>query len=477
MGLGNTQKWEKSSLSFNAAYINLEPYQKVIQQNVTWHKPYQSLSGETVYRYKFANGLFKAYAAFDHADFSLDQDDINQPEPVRTAITNNNLYVNTSYNGILGNQWAITTGMSYGYSHNAIGLNRNEVTNGEHSSHLKLKLRKKITNRFKLSFGADYFLTDFNEMYKEPQEFEFKSGYNNNIAAAYAEADIFFSKKLALKAGVRSSHSAMVGTTTIEPRAAFAYKSGSNSQISLAYGNFYQTPGQDYLKYYNNPNYEKTAHYIFNYLYNTDSYTLRAEAYYKDYGSLVKYDTGTAQYNSDFSNTGIGYAKGIDVFWRDNKSFKNMEYWVSYSFIDSERDYRNYEYGATPSYIAKHNFSLVTKYWIQSLRSQLGVTYTYNSGRPYNNPNESAFMNGKTKSYNNLSLSWAWLVSQQKILYLSVSNIAGSDNIFGYNYASTPGPDGTFARQPITQAADRFVFIGFFWTISDNKKTNQLQNL
>jgi hypothetical protein len=154
-----------------------------------------------------------------------------------------------------------------------------------------------------------------------------------------------------------------------------------------------------------------------------------------------------------------------------------MEYWVSYSFIDSERDYRNYEYGVTPSYIAKHNFSLVTKYWIQSLRSQLGVTYTYNSGRPYNNPNESAFMNGKTKSYNNLSLSWAWLVSQQKILYLSVSNIAGSDNIFGYNYANTPGPDGTFARQPITQAADRFVFIGFFWTISDNKKTNQLQNL
>jgi outer membrane receptor for ferrienterochelin and colicin len=477
LGLGNTQKWEKSSLSFNAAYINLEPYQHVIQQNVTWHKPYQSLSGETVYRYKFANGLFKAYAAFDNADFSLDQDDINQPEPVRTAITNNNLYVNTSYNGILGNQWAITTGMSYGYSHNAIGLNSNEVTNGEHSSHLKLKLRKKITNRFKLSFGADYFLTDFNEMYKEPEEFEFKSGYNNNIAAAYAEADIFFSKKLALKAGVRSSHSAMVGTTTIEPRAAFAYKSGSNSQISLAYGNFYQTPGQDYLKYYNNPNYEKTAHYIFNYLYNTDSYTLRAEAYYKDYGSLVKYDTGSAQYNSNFSNTGIGYAKGIDVFWRDNKSFKNMEYWVSYSFIDSERDYRNYEYGVTPSYIAKHNFSLVTKYWIQSLRSQLGVTYTYNSGRPYNNPNESAFMNGKTKSYNNLSLSWAWLVSQQKILYLSVSNIAGSDNIFGYNYANTPGPDGTFARQPITQAADRFVFIGFFWTISDNKKTNQLQNL
>ena len=154
-----------------------------------------------------------------------------------------------------------------------------------------------------------------------------------------------------------------------------------------------------------------------------------------------------------------------------------LEYWVSYSYIDTERDYRNYEYSVTPSYVATHNFSIVGKYWINSLRSQLGVTHTFNSGRPYDNPNETAFMNGKTKSYNNLSLSWAWMMSQQKILYFSVSNVTGSDNVFGYTYANTPNDEGFYPRQAITQPADRFFFIGFFWTISDDKSKNQLDNL
>ena len=477
LGLGNTQKWEKSSLSFNMAYINLEPYQWLIPQNVSWNKPYQSLSGETVYRYKFANGLLKTYVAFDHADFSINQKDINYTEPIRTDITNDNLYVNSSYNGVLGNTWSIHTGFSYGYSHNDIGINENNITNGEHSSHIKLRLKKTITNRFKLTFGSDYFITDFNEDYKEPTGFSYNNGYTNSIAALYAETDIFFSKNLALKAGVRSSNSSILGETSFEPRAALAYKVGKKGQFSVAYGDFYQTPKQDYLKYYKNFEYEKTAHYIANYMYNHNGRTFRAEAYYKDYADLVKYDTDMAQFDSQFNNNGSGYAQGLDLFWRDNKTVKNTEYWVSYSYIDSERDYKNYEYSVTPSYIATHNFSIVTKYWINSLRSQVGVTHSFNSGRPYDNPNETAFMNGKTKSYNNLSVSWAWLLSQQKILYFSVSNVLGSDNVFGYSYANSPDVNGQFARQAITQPADRFFFVGFFWTISDDKKTNQLENL
>jgi hypothetical protein len=48
VGLGN-KKWNKSSLSVNASYINLAPYQAVIPQNIDWNRPFQSLSGETVY--------------------------------------------------------------------------------------------------------------------------------------------------------------------------------------------------------------------------------------------------------------------------------------------------------------------------------------------------------------------------------------------------------------------------------------------
>ncbi len=64
-----------------------------------------------------------------------------------------------------------------------------------------------------------------------------------------------------------------------------------------------------------------------------------------------------------------------------------------------------------------------------------------------------------------------------KILFFSVSNILGRDNVFGYQYANTPDTNGQFQRQAITQPADRFFFVGFFWTISSDKKANQLENL
>ena len=478
LGLGNTQKWkDRNSLSFNLSYINLQPYQWIVPQNVDWNKPYQSLSGETVFRRKYESGLFKLYAAFDHATFDLNQEDINQPAPVRVAITNDNFYLNSSYSGIIGSGLNMTAGVSYGYSHNDIGLNANKVNNGEHSSHIKLKFRQSFSSRLKLTFGGDYFITDFEEDYNEPAGFSYTSGYNNSIAALYAETDYFFSKNFAAKVGVRSSYSGIIGNTTVEPRVSLAYKVADKGQFSLAYGDFYQTPRQDYLKYFRNFEHEKTAHYIFNYMYNSEGKTFRAEAYYKDYENLVKYDTPAPQFNTVFNNNGSGFAKGIDLFWRDNKSFKNTDYWISYSYIDSRRNYKDYRESVTPSFIAKHNFSIVTKYWIEDWKSQVGVTYSFNSGRPYNNPNEAEFMNGMTKSYNNLSISWAYLITQQKILYFSISNVMGSENVFGYTYANNAGPDGTFARQPITQPADRFFFIGFFWTISDDNKTNQLNNL
>lgn len=477
LGLGNTQKWEKSSLSFNAAYINLAPYQWAIPQNVEWNKPYQTFAGETVYRYKTESGMFKTYAAFDHSDFDLYQNDINSPMPTRVDISNDNLYINSSYSGVIGTGLSMTAGASYGYSRNDIGLNTDKIDNGEHSSHIKLKLKKTITSRIKLVAGGDYFITDFDEEYKEQSGFAFNSGYSNRIAAAYAEGDVFFSKNFAAKAGVRISNSSVISEATVEPRLSLAYKVSRNSQFSLAYGDFYQTPRQDYLKYYRNLEHEKTAHYIFNYMYNIEGRTLRAEAYYKDYTSLVKFDANGAMPQNNFSNAGSGFAQGIDLFWRDNKTFKNTDYWVSYSYIDTQRDYRDYTATVTPSFAARHNLSIVGKYWVEDWKSQISLTHTFNSGRPYNNPNSREFMAGHTRNYNSLSASWAYLITPQKILYLSVSNVLGTENVFGYTYANAAAPDGKFARQAVTQPADRFFFIGFFWTISDNKQTNQLNNL
>ena len=479
LGIGNTQKWKKSSLSVNANYLNLAPYQAVIPQNVDWNSPFQSLSGETVYRYNFNNGILKVYAAFDSSKFDINQENINSPEKIRVDLNNNNFYLNSSYKGVFGNNWQITSGLSYGYSNNKINLDSDKVANDENAAHFKLKLRKSFSERVKLSFGADYFVTQFNEDFKENSGSVFTNGYDANIAAVYTEADIFFSKKWAAKVGIRASNNDLLNETAISPRISFAYKMAKNSQFSFAYGDFTQTPSAEFIKYSNNNQFEseKASHYILNFQYNKNGKTFRAETYYKDYRDLVKFDTEMAAYNSVYDNSGSGYAKGLDLFWRDGKSIKNLEYWVSYSYIDTERNYKNFSSQVTPSFVADHSLSIVTKYWINDWKSQIGFTNSYSSGRPYNNPNETKFMNGKTKSYNSLSFNWAYLLSQQKILYFSVSNVLGSQNVFGYKYANNPDNAGFYNRKEIIPTADRFFFVGFFWTISNDKKDNQLRNL
>lgn len=477
-GLGKTKKWAKNSLTFNTSYINLQPYYALAPQNLDWNKAPQSLAGEAVFRQKIKNGLLKVYAAYDYSDMNVNQSDINYSDKIKFGLTNKNMYSNASFKGNLTEKLQLQTGFSFGYGANQITINEDKVENLERALHYKLKLRQSITGRIKWHAGTEFFHTNFDENYKANNSNGIAYGYQNNRFAYFTELEVFFSTNFAFNAGLRSSNATVVGQRKWEPRVSIAYKLAPKSQLSLAYGSFNQVANADYLKFTTSKlDYENTNHYILNYLYNNKGKMFRAEAYVKEYSQLIKYNTSMPQYNSYFTNTGNGYAKGFDLFWRDSKSFKNLDYWITYSFIDSKRDYRNYEAKATPTYIAKHNFSIVTKYWIDKWKSQIGTSYTFNSGRPYDNPNEVTFMNGKTKSYNNLSLSWAYLISQQKILFFSVTNVVGSTNVFGYQYANSPDVNGVYQRQPITQAADRFFFIGFFWTISDSKNDNQLNNL
>jgi len=328
-----------------------------------------------------------------------------------------------------------------------------------------------------LNFGAEHFITDYDETFNTVDGLVINNDYTDNLSAGFSEADIFFSNRFAMKLGIRGEYSKVVQDFNVSPRVSLAYKSSDKGQFSLAYGDFYQNPITEYLKFDQSLETEKTSHYILNYQYLGNGKTFRAEAYYKKYTNLVKYDTQLAQFDSDFSNLGNGYATGLDVFWRDNKSIKNLDYWISYSYLDTERDFQNFREKATPNFAPKHNFSLVTKYFIEDLRSQVGLSYNYGSGRPYDNPNTTDFMAEKSRAFNSLNLNWAYLVSQQKILYFSVSNATGFNNINGYQYADAPNANGVFDRRAIRPTADTFFFVGFFWTISADKKSNQLDNL
>ena len=478
-GVGHTEIWGDQSLSLNTQYINLAPYEALIPSNqgMRWNSPYESVSGEAVFRSKGERSMFKLYTGFNHADFDISQEDINFDDFVRFRLKNNNLYFNSTYKHFLENDWTVTAGASISWDANDIGLMENLIDVKETASHSKVKVKKGFNSRFNLFFGAEFFNIDYEETFETPEGQVFPSDYNDQLVAGFVEGDVFFSTKFAMKLGLRAEQSSLLDDFLVSPRVSLAYQSGEKGQFSLAYGDFYQNPLSNVLRYDQTLGPEKTSHYIFNYQFLDNGKTFRAEAYYKDYDDLIKYDTELPLFGSEFSNLGGGYATGLDLFWRDNKSISNLDYWLSYSYLDTERDFQNFEERATPNFAATHSLSIVTKYWVNSIRSQVGLTYNYGSGRPYNNPNTAEFMAEKTRSFNNLSFNWAYLIDQQKILYFSVNNVLGFNNINNYQYANTPDANGFFDRQALRPAADSFFFVGFFWTISDDNKSNQLDNL
>jgi len=477
-GVGNTQIWGENSLSINTSYINLEPYTAIFPDRNTWLKPFQSASGEAVYRYNFKDeSLLKIYGAFSYTDLDMIQDDINFDDGFRFGLNNRNLYINSSYKNKFGNNWKIEGGLSFTNDKSTIKVIEDKINNNQNSAHFKLKIRKQFSSRFRINFGSEYFITKFDETYNPINDQSFDYGFDNNLFATFAETDIFFSKNLAAKIGLRAEHSNITDEFSISPRTSLSYKTGKKSQVSLAYGQFYQNPSNDYLKFNQDIKSENASHLIANFQHSKQNQIFRIEAYYKDYKDLVKYDSEIPNFTSNFTNKGSAFAKGIDVFWRQNGQIKNLDYWISYSYLDTERDFKNYPTKATPNFASAHNFSFVAKHWVEKWKSQLGFTYNFASGRTYTNPNEPGFLNNKTKAYNSVSLNWAYLIDQQKILYLSINNALGTKNVFGYNYKNTANTNGNFDRQAIVPHADTFFFVGFFWSISDDKQSNQLDNL
>lgn len=475
-GLGNTQKWGNASLSVNGSYTNLAPYFSIFSNRNEFEKPFESIAAESVFRYKTNNGLFKAYAAFDTTNFAITIDDINVVEGIDFSLKNNNFYSNVNYAHVLEKGWSYYVGASHTIATNDTTIDAINLQGLQQATHVKATVKKRFSNKIKVQAGVEHFITDYTEDF-DTSFAQGTVGFDNQLSVGFAEADIVFSKKLALKAGLRASYSDILKEATLAPRTSLAYKTGKNSQLSLAYGSFHQEPENEFLKYSTNFNQAQSNHFIANYQYTANDRIFRLEAFHKTYDNLITFDTAMPTFESNFASNGDGYATGIDLFYRDNKTIKNLDYWVSYSYLDSERIFRNFPEAATPNFANTHNASLVTRYWINDLKSQVGISYQFASGRTYTNPNTTGFLNQNTKAFNTISVNWAYLISPQKILYFSMNNVTNFKNINGYQYANTSDAMGNFNRRALRPAWDQFFFVGFFWTISDDGKDNQLNNL
>lgn len=475
-----TKAWDASSLSGKLQYTNIDPYFSLINQDIDWIDPPTSYEGSFAYRKKMgASGILKLFGNGNHSSFSLNRYSLDEPgQPIRTDLRNNYAYFNATLHDELAGGWIYRAGTSLTYNHDRIGLNQEEVDQPELGFHGKFTLQKRISAGLELKTGAEYFLTDFRQTFRGSGEAEeLSAGFTGHLPAFFAEADLHLSAKLLARVGLRSEYYGPSRNWQVAPRASLAYKTGSNSQISAAIGRYQQAPPTEQRLYAPGLRPEKATHYILNYQIMNEGRTFRIETYHKDYDDLIKYQNSREGWPSMHTNAGSGFARGVDLFWRDNRTIKNVDYWLSYSFLDTRRDYRDFPEAAAPAFASRHNFSLVYKQFVPAIKSQVGATFRYASGRPYHDPNEPGFQNRQTKSYQDLSFNLSYLISQNIILHASATNVLGRDNVFGYEFASRPDEKGIYASRAIRQPARRFLFLGLFITLSKDPVLNQLPNL
>jgi hypothetical protein len=466
-GGSHVQRWENTSLAFEGGYYNLNPYVKVFKQRIDWDKAPIGTEVSANLRQKISkNGMLKMFSSYSFGNLSLHIPDLdNLPQKNFFYQKSNNFFINTNYRDIIWGDGTLFAGYSFSVDKVKNDINTDKLKRDDVFQTGKVTVTKNLFANSFLTFGG------------EVQNLNAKASYNDSTGtvnetytAGYLETDIFFTNDLAARIGGRIEHSKAIDKINIAPRISLAYRLGVYDQLNFAYGEFYQTPGQDYLIMTKNFDFEKATHYILNYQYIGLSRTFRIEVYYKDYDKLAKGTVYTYPYFNllqvEFSNNGSGYAKGIDIFWRDRETFGQTDYWISYSYLDTKRDFKNYPSLASPTFTTPHTFSLVAKHWVQDITTLFGLTYTFATGRPYFNPNNPEFLGDRAKSYQNLSLNASHVLNffgNFTVIFFSIDNVLGFNNIYGYNYSS----DGK-VREPIVSPALRSAFLGMFISLGES---------
>ncbi len=476
--VAHTQVWDRASVSGKVQYTNIRPYFGLINQEVDWRIAPASGEGSFAYRQKTGkDGLFKFFGNVNNSSFSLYNHDILDPSiKQQVDLTNNYGYGNGSYQQSLNENWSVRTGIAYSFNQNKTRIDGQPLNESEAGIHAKAAFEHSVNDQLEIRMGGELINRHYEaSQYNANNDTQESLTFSEPLSSAFAEAEFYASNHFVAKAGGRFEYNSLTNNANVDPRLSVAYKPGKQGQFSVAYGTFRQSPLNQYIRVNNQLDAQRAEHFILNYQIITDRKTFRIETYYKKYRDLIKFSSDP----TILTNSGNGYAKGIELFWRDSETIKNVDYWVSYSFLDTERDYLNFPTASVPSFASEHNFSFVYKHFVTAIKSQLGFTYSYSSGRTYFNPNKSTeqFNSDKTPSYQDLSANIAYLPKNNLIIYLSCTNLLGRDNIFGYQYSTATNSEGVYVSRAVRQAAPRFLFVGVFITLSKNKSINQLPNL
>jgi hypothetical protein len=473
--LSGTKTWKNGAVTGSASYFNLGPYMGIVPQFMNWNKAPESMGGQFNLRQETGrSGMFKLYGNYNRAAMDLNQE---LPGGGNTSydLTNSNLFLNSSWKTVLNDKWGMRIGASFTRNRDLVGLENGDFEEDLTAGHGKVAMTYAPSQKIKVRFGGEFFAQQYGMGFEEGTD-SIAMGWNERRGAGFVEADLYASQKLVFRVGGRTDYSAYLDQWNVAPRIAAAYKLTDHAQVSLAYGIFTQAPEEQVLLYTDQLRAERADHYLANFQYHKDGRSFRAETYFKDYRSLVTFTDAPFFLPEAYANDGEGYAYGLDLFYRDRKTVKNGDFWISYSFMQTERLHRDFPEMAVPGFASTHNLSVVYKHFISNWRSLPGATFSYGSPRRYNDPNTPEFNAERMPAFLSLDLNWTYLHRENVIFHFAVNNAPGFRQQFGYRYADSPDANGEFASVAIRPAARRMFIIGCFITLSRNDK-NQLDKI
>jgi outer membrane receptor for ferrienterochelin and colicin len=468
--------WQNSAGSATAYYNNLTPFYGIATTNVDYYDVPKGGGGSARYAWKpVKGGMLKLLVngAYFKAGTRVPDPD-TAGKNFDYGLSNTNVYSSISYRQALKEKWMLYSALSYSYNKDDINAGGQPINQHDDRLQLRLEAKRFLAHHLTITGGAELQHFTYNRALATPT-YEIAERFTENGLALYAEAEWGPLHWISIRPGLRYEHSALLRQDAMAPRMNIALRTGKFSQIGLAAGSFYQLPDVPYLLAGYKPEMQQAWHYIANFQWIKGDRTLRIEGYYKDYQELVREHASVynpngyrSVYGLAVDNSGYGYATGAELFWRDKKLIKNLDYWISYSYIDTRRFYKNFLTEATPDFISDHNLSVVAKYLIDKLQTQINITYSYASGRPYYNPNytdNNQFLTDRTPDYHNLAFTVNYLTHIKKwftVIYAGVDNVTNQHNIFGYRYNAA----GTqrFAQLP---ALYRSFFAGVNFSLTE----------
>lgn len=491
-GYQHLSRDKKSSWGADYGYVNTGIYFSLVKQTPDYFKIPVFHSGDANFRFKTKKGgMVKYYTTFSTSNLGLRRTDIDSAGLKDAfSLKNINWYNNLSWRENIGKGWKMNLGAGFSTNKDNIQQEIQDVSNKatntgvpyiddknftldhrQDFAQLKVVFEKRLGRLNAVRFGSEYWYNKDKSIYNG-----FITDLIDHYHAVFGEADIYITNAVAAKAGGRFEYSSILGKANFAPRLSLAYKTGKDAQVSAAYGIFYQKPENTELIYTTNLGYTKATHYIINYQKTSNERIFRTELFYKKYEDLVKTYPIT-------DNSGNGYAQGIEFFWRDKKTFKNFDYWISYSYLDTKRNYENFPEKLTPNFAAYHTASIVTKRFVTKIKTGFNLTYSYATGRPYydfqlSNGKYYIADQGRTKDYQSLGFSVNWVPSVGKqnakafwVFFASINNVLGSNQVYNYNYSYNG-----LIKQAVTPPARRFYFIGIFLSLGVDRSEDAINN-